>query len=264
MPAPGNPQALNRYSYVLNNPLRYTDPTGMFSEDEIMGYLGVSTWDDVLAMFGEDGKLQGRWGWLGVLRSAEVGDWIQVLDGWNGGWFQGSVDDITIFAGVFVELDTRLFVQGRDNSLVGAEVVGLLGDAYYSAKLDSYGSRFGGHQAGASSKQWVLRPRPFSEVDWVGVGLDLASIVVDIPTLGAGGRVVNGVQLGRAAGRVGAALDVASIGYAGVHTGASVVQGDWASAGSGAIDVNLALLGTQVPIVFDVISLINTFAYFSP
>ena len=28
VPAPGNPQALNRYSYVLNNPLRYTDPTG--------------------------------------------------------------------------------------------------------------------------------------------------------------------------------------------------------------------------------------------
>jgi hypothetical protein len=25
---PANPQALNRYSYVLNNPLRYTDPSG--------------------------------------------------------------------------------------------------------------------------------------------------------------------------------------------------------------------------------------------
>jgi RHS repeat-associated protein len=28
VPDPTNPQALNRYSYVLNNPLKYTDPTG--------------------------------------------------------------------------------------------------------------------------------------------------------------------------------------------------------------------------------------------
>ena len=28
VPEPGNPQALNRYSYTLNNPLKYTDPTG--------------------------------------------------------------------------------------------------------------------------------------------------------------------------------------------------------------------------------------------
>ncbi len=28
MPAPGNPQSLNRYAYTLNNPLRYTDPSG--------------------------------------------------------------------------------------------------------------------------------------------------------------------------------------------------------------------------------------------
>ena len=28
MPDPADPQSLNRYSYVLNNPLRYTDPSG--------------------------------------------------------------------------------------------------------------------------------------------------------------------------------------------------------------------------------------------
>ena len=28
VPEPGNPQSLNRYSYVLNNPVKYTDPSG--------------------------------------------------------------------------------------------------------------------------------------------------------------------------------------------------------------------------------------------
>jgi len=31
VPEPGNPQALNRYAYVTNNPLRYTDPSGHFA-----------------------------------------------------------------------------------------------------------------------------------------------------------------------------------------------------------------------------------------
>ena len=29
-----DPQSLNRYSYVLNNPVRYTDPTGHMAEDD--------------------------------------------------------------------------------------------------------------------------------------------------------------------------------------------------------------------------------------
>jgi RHS repeat-associated protein len=39
VPDPSNPQQYNRYTYTLNNPLRFTDPTGHFSQDEIMASL---------------------------------------------------------------------------------------------------------------------------------------------------------------------------------------------------------------------------------
>ena len=43
VPNPGDPQALNRYSYAANNPVRYTDPSGHLTEEQIMQYLGVDT-----------------------------------------------------------------------------------------------------------------------------------------------------------------------------------------------------------------------------
>ncbi|MEJ5312600.1 MAG: RHS repeat-associated core domain-containing protein, partial [Anaerolineae bacterium] len=78
VPSPANPQTLNRYSYVLNSPLRYIDPTGHYSEEEIMQAFGVSTWEEVLALFlqGSGTLLENRWGWLEVLRKAQDGDLI--------------------------------------------------------------------------------------------------------------------------------------------------------------------------------------------
>ncbi|MBI4294960.1 MAG: RHS repeat-associated core domain-containing protein, partial [Chloroflexi bacterium] len=35
VPRPANPQSLNRYSYTLNNPLKYVDPTGHLVEGSI-------------------------------------------------------------------------------------------------------------------------------------------------------------------------------------------------------------------------------------
>ncbi len=68
VPNPGDPQSLNRYSYAGNNPVRYTDPSGHFSEDEIMKYLHADNWDAVLAMFEKGGKFAGAWGFLEVLK----------------------------------------------------------------------------------------------------------------------------------------------------------------------------------------------------
>ena len=46
VPEPFNPQSLNRYSYCLNNPIKYTDPTGQeYSED--VGSPSGTTLDDL-------------------------------------------------------------------------------------------------------------------------------------------------------------------------------------------------------------------------
>jgi hypothetical protein len=43
VPDPANPQALNRYAYVLNNPLKYTDPSGHWVETAFdIAMLGLS------------------------------------------------------------------------------------------------------------------------------------------------------------------------------------------------------------------------------
>ena len=108
MPDPGDPQALNRYSYVLNNPLRFSDPTGMFGEDEIMKYLGVGTWDDVLAMFGEGGEMAGRWGWLDILRETQLGDTVQMWRDTSSGWNVRQPDIV----GSFYEENGKLKISG--------------------------------------------------------------------------------------------------------------------------------------------------------
>jgi len=81
VPEPGNPQALNRYSYSANNPQRYTDPTGHFTDDAIKAYL-QGTYSD---------KWQDYWNtwladqeWMNLLHDAEGGD-VLTRASWSNG-----------------------------------------------------------------------------------------------------------------------------------------------------------------------------------
>ena len=49
-----------------------------------MGFFGVDTWDQVLALFQRGGALEGQWAWLKVLHMASEGDALQIYHYWSG------------------------------------------------------------------------------------------------------------------------------------------------------------------------------------
>jgi len=62
VPEPGNPQALNRYAYVYNNPLRYTDSTGHIPLDWLVDGVSVGL---SAAQFAADPTWENA-GWLAL------------------------------------------------------------------------------------------------------------------------------------------------------------------------------------------------------
>ena len=53
VPDPTNPQQFNRFSYVLNNPPRFIDPSGHLAEDEIEKYFGFTTKQQMIDAYGQ-------------------------------------------------------------------------------------------------------------------------------------------------------------------------------------------------------------------
>lgn len=58
VPDPANPQALNRYAYSINNPLRYIDPSGhvWIDASEGAGVYGTGSWAGALASAARTGQ----------------------------------------------------------------------------------------------------------------------------------------------------------------------------------------------------------------
>jgi len=73
VPDPKNPQALNRFSYALNNPLKRVDPSGHLSESQVGDYLKGQygdKWRDYLARWKADPN------WWAAISVAQPGDYL--------------------------------------------------------------------------------------------------------------------------------------------------------------------------------------------
>ncbi|RME58202.1 hypothetical protein D6779_07005, partial [Candidatus Parcubacteria bacterium] len=79
IPDPAEPLSWERYAYVLNNPLRYSDPTGHFTEEAIQDYLERIYGKRLAEVILEEWKTDEQW-WA-MLRKAQAGD-VLYGQGW--------------------------------------------------------------------------------------------------------------------------------------------------------------------------------------
>jgi hypothetical protein len=172
VPNPANPQDLNRYAYVRNNPLRYIDPTGYLTQDQIMTHFSAETWEEVLAFFEAGGELEGRWGWLATLRRAFLGDIIQVFGNYEGLWPPSWIGAGGIVQGELVEREGQLYIQS-ENTLIAANEVGWLGNAYGIRRSPSSPQYFGPYYA---ERKYYHLLYDWSRVDQADIALDLVGL----------------------------------------------------------------------------------------
>jgi RHS repeat-associated protein len=261
VPQPGNPQSLNRYAYTLGNPLRYADPSGHYSEEEIMQSFGVDSWDEVLALFdrtryiGPKGELARLWGWLEVLRQAQDGDFVS-------GDMDLMFDQSSCYSACYKSGDPINGARfSRDAG--GHILVGGTGHAEFAVGKSLYSL----WQAVPQSLAWTYKFSTVadskhyhmhfdaSKVDWVDAGFDVAGITADLFTVGIGGRAVNVIQ---AAGKTGSLVDALSIAYSWYSNFDGVLDGE--SAWGALSDVSLSYAGIGIQFWPDTISLVSNIA----
>jgi len=208
---PGNsdqPQSLNGWSYANGNPLRYVDPIGYFSEEQIMAIYGVETWNEVLALFQPGGPYEGRWGWLSILLMASVYDQFYILEETPETTFWGvhevHLEGKILGRGRFVEIDGKIYVTMCEGSLgPSCNAPCAQWAALPTERGEAYGFGFQYMHIFDAGKVYPVRCRwDTSRVNWTDTTLDTVGTVASllganpvVEALQSGSKVKRGAQL---------------------------------------------------------------------
>jgi RHS repeat-associated protein len=164
---PSNPQTFNRYAYVLNNPLAYTDPSGR--QCVPVGTAGAAECTATIAFEGAASAAagSGSLGWVGAagaffsnpITAAILGGAIGVAElghlfgWWGGSSFHGSLEPRPSALNVFKNTVCSAIPSGRtEGASGGVGGVGSIGGGgelvinYNSGQISAFG--FGGVQIG--------------------------------------------------------------------------------------------------------------------
>jgi hypothetical protein len=210
---------------VRFNPLKYTDPTGHYSVEELMQHFGVDSFEALMALFGESGPYAGNSGWYDILRAAQDGDRITAT----------LPDYQTSISGSFVRTsEGRILIDMGYSHLVPEAEFMRFGGRWADAASHGWPSEYGMYRLqGASGERWataasgsqMLNDIPCNTWDCVAIGYDLAAIggnaLASASLAGAapsGGLTLAGIAAGTTMNQTTTAAGLAHT-YRGLGTG---------------------------------------------
>ncbi len=145
---PGFTQSYNRYSYCLNNPLKYTDPSGELSFTVAFGIFNVITGMMQAAFNGEN---VWKAGILGIMRAGAaygIGDYFDITGSIGRELLRAGAHGIT--SGIFNSFDGGSFGNGFASGFVSSYMSSFLNNHNLKCLFSTVGSGFAAWAAGGN------------------------------------------------------------------------------------------------------------------
>lgn len=166
--APDNSQGFNRYSYCLNNPLVYSDPTGEFfiADDILIAMAAAAIFNGLNS--GVQAQLNGSSFWSGAWKGTLTG----AISGGIGAYFAGFAP-MGVFQGAFFGGITGGFAGGFTGGISSSLSGGSFGDGFISGFYNGLfsGAIGGGVSGGYHAKMYndqsenLIGPKPMNVPD---------------------------------------------------------------------------------------------------